>query len=104
MRSSPKRNAFTLVELLVVMAIVGILVAMILPAVQSARAVARTTQCANRFRQVGLALHNYHAVVRVLPPGYISQHAIVGNDDLGVKSVDYGTGWGCDAALLAQLL
>jgi prepilin-type N-terminal cleavage/methylation domain-containing protein/prepilin-type processing-associated H-X9-DG protein len=105
MPRSSVRNAFTLVELLVVMAIVGILVAMILPAVQSARAVARTSQCANRFRQVGLALHNYHSVVRVLPPGYISQHAIVSNDDAlgGPKSVDYGTGWGWGAFLLTYL-
>lgn len=64
----PKRQrAFTLVELLVVVAIIGILLGLMLPAVQAAREAARRLQCSNHLRQLGLAMHNYVAVYGVLP-------------------------------------
>ena len=63
----PRRKGFSLVELLVVVAIVGIVVAFMLPAVQAAREAARRSQCANHVRQIGLAMHQYHDAKGELP-------------------------------------
>lgn len=73
--AKPRKHmrGFTLIELLVVIAIIAILVALLLPAVQQAREAARRSSCKNNMKQIGLAMHNYHDVHNVFPPGFITR-------------------------------
>lgn len=68
-------RGFTLIELLVVMALIVVISVLSLPAIQKARDVARRTQCQNNLKQFGLALHNYHNVHKVFPPGWTQHHS-----------------------------
>jgi prepilin-type N-terminal cleavage/methylation domain-containing protein len=79
-------KAFTLVELLVVIAIVGILVALLLPAVQAAREAARRSSCKNNLKQIAVAMHNFECSFGKLPPGY--EYAV------GPQGNSRGYSWG----------
>ena len=63
-----RRLGFTLIELVAVIAILAVLIALLLPAVQAARAAAQRTVCANKMRQLGIAVHNYYSLYDQFPP------------------------------------
>ena len=100
-RTTRTRIGFTLIELLVVIAIIGILIGMLMPAVQMVREAARRTSCSNNLRQMGLATTNYESTFEKLPAASLFPTEAVGGGLLGDD--DARNGWSAQSQLLPYL-
>ena len=85
----PRHRGFTLIELLVVIAIIGVMVGLLLPAVQATRESGRRSACSNKLKQIGLAMQNHHDARKAFPAGIVLSKELIadGNASGGL------TGW-----------
>jgi len=90
-QAAASRQGLSLVELLVSIAIIGILIALLLPAISATRESARRVQCTSQLRQIGIGLNAYHDALGTFPPGYMAGDSESDRD---------GKGWGWGALLL----